>query len=552
MPQESASSNRLPNVARAGGIMVLSLLLSRVLALLRDMIIAWKFGSNIYTDSYRLAFSIPDLLFFLIAGGALSSAFIPVFSEYLHTDREDEAWKVFSVVVTVMSVVISTLIVVAWIFAIPLVHLVAPGKPESYMPLIASMSRIVLPAQYAFFIGGIMFGTLYSRQRFAAPGLGPNIYNLGIIFGAVALAGFFTPGVMGMSWGALIGAVAGNLLMPLIAMRGIGAKFRPSFDVSHPGVKKVFKLMIPVVLGLSLSAVYPLIMHIFGSFFPAGSNTWLEYSNKLMQAPLGVFGQSLAIAVFPALSQFYAQKRMDLFRKQMESTLRTVLYITVPISAIMIAMAPKIVAAFYQRGHFSHDDTLATASLLRMFAIGISAWCIHPILMRSYFAVQSTVTPIVLGTASTAIFLILIYALKDTALGLGALPLAGSIAAIALILMMLAAVRRKVGDIDYRGIGETFLKSALCSTVCGLAVYGAVYAIGSRSIFRPGIFVVVEVLGLSLLAAWLYYFMTRGLKMQETAYIDRALARLSRRDTSRAEGAEAAVEAESEEFPSER
>ncbi|MFI5387483.1 MAG: lipid II flippase MurJ, partial [Fimbriimonadales bacterium] len=156
--------------------MVGSLLLSRVLGIVRDTVMASSFGRNAMTDAYRQAFAIPDLLFFLIAGGALSSAFIPVFSEYLHTEREEDAWKTFSAVTTVMSLIVLAFIVFAWIFAVPLTHLIAPGTPDAMRPLIAEMTRIVLPAQFAFFIGGLMFGTLYARQRFAVPGLGPNIY----------------------------------------------------------------------------------------------------------------------------------------------------------------------------------------------------------------------------------------------------------------------------------------------------------------------------------------------------------------------------------------
>lgn len=214
--------------------MVASQLLSRVLGIVREMIISGKFGQSVYTDAYTYSFQIPDILFFLVAGGALSSAFIPVFSEYLHTDREDEAWHIFSSVATIMALAVTAFIALAWVFAPALATFAAPGlspadKAEAY-PMIVAMSRIVLPAQFAFFIGGLLFGTLYSRQVFAVPGLGPNIYNLGIIFGAVVLSAFFTPGVMGMSWGALGGAFIGNILVPMWAMTKINAKFKPSLD----------------------------------------------------------------------------------------------------------------------------------------------------------------------------------------------------------------------------------------------------------------------------------------------------------------------------------
>lgn len=517
--------------------MMLSLFLSRVLGIGREMIIAAKFGMTVQTDAYILAFLIPDLLFFLIAGGALSSAFIPVFSEYLHTDRKDEAWKVFSVVVTFMSIVVGALILLAWIFALPLAHLVAPGKLHSVDPhevdavmaLIAHMSRIVLPAQYAFFIGGVLFGTLYAHQKFAAPGLGPNIYNLGIIFGALALAPFFLPGQIGMSWGALTGAAIGNLLVPLYAMRSIGAKFTPSLEISHPGVKKVFRLMLPVVLGLSLPGVYALIMQAFGSYFQAGANGWLNTSNRLMQAPLGIFGQSLAIAVFPALTQFFAQNRMDLFRSQLGSTMRTVLYLTIPITTFLFVLAPEIVSLFFEHGRFTAIDTEATAALLRMFSIGVAAWCLHPVLMRGFFAVQSPTAPIVLGTVATGVFVGLTFLLMRTPLGIRGLPLASSISAILLVAMLLVAVSKRVGAIDFPALGATLAKSTAASVVMGALFWvGGTLLPTARG---PGhtLFLGLGLTLVGLVGAWAYYFATRAMGMPEVATVDRVLARLDRR-----------------------
>jgi putative peptidoglycan lipid II flippase len=521
-------SEKLPNVGRAGLIMMVSLLLSRVLGIVRDSIMTAQFGRGAETDAFGLAFQIPDLLFFLIAGGALSSAFIPVFSEYLHTDREEDAWKVFSVVVTVMSLVVTAFIVIAFVFAEPLVRIAAPGKQSDLVPVIAHMSRIVLPAQFAFFIGGIMFGTLYARQRFGAPGLGPNVYNLGMIFGALFLSSMFAPGIVGMAWGALGGAIIGNLVIPLLVMRSLGSKFKPSLDTSHPGVRKVFKLMVPVVLGLSLPGVYAMIMRGAGSSYALGINSSLDLANKLMQAPLGIFGQSLAIAVFPALSQFFAQQRMDMYRNQLAGTLRTVLYITVPISVIMLIMAPEIVTVVFEYGKFNSADTAVTAECLRMFAIGIAAWCMHPVLMRGFFALQQSVTPILLGTGATGLFLALLFALRETPLSYRALPLAGSLSAIALVVALLFAVARKTGGLDTRGILITLVKSAAGAAAMAVFLYGALLITPSGSGVGRNVWAFVKVFGVGLVGAWIYYGITRLMKMPETSSINRVLAKITR------------------------
>jgi len=523
--------------------MMFSLFLSRVLGILRDTALAAVFGLAQEADAYRLSFQIPDLLFFLIAGGALSSAFIPVFSEYLHTDREDDAWKVFSVVVTVMSIIVVAFIVFAWIFAYPLTYVIAPSaEKDAIRPLIATLSRIVLPAQYAFFIGGLMFGTLYARQKFAVPGLGPNIYNLGIIFGALFLSSFFHPGIMGMSWGALIGACVGNLLIPYLAMRKIGIRFKPSLDVRHPGVKKVFVLMLPVVLGLSLPGVYSMIMQVFASYYPYGTNASIDLSNKLMQAPLGIFGQSLAIAVFPALTQFYAQRRMDLYRTQFSSTMRTVVFITLPISVLMFVMAPEIVTVFFAYGKSASKNGASVQMVvesLRLFALGVSAWCLHPVLMRAFFAIQKSLLPVVLGTVTTFVFVALLLVFQLLPIGYLGLPLAGSLSAVFLVAMMLMFIGPQIGGFDAKGLGLTILKATVCASAFGFVLWTGqqllphnreVVVLGKNlGAYSVNFWSMVKLLGPGLLGAWVYIFTARALKMPEADYFDRALGRRAAR-----------------------
>ncbi|MER3495369.1 MAG: murein biosynthesis integral membrane protein MurJ [Armatimonadota bacterium] len=525
-PAPDAKPNLAGGVGRASAIVFVSLLLSRILGLVRDAVMAGKFGSDATTDAYRLAFQVPDLLFFLVAGGALSSAFIPVFSEYLNTDREEEAWKIFSVVATVMALVVLGFILFAGVFAEPLVHRFAPGKSPELVPLIALMSRIVLPTQFAFFIGGLMFGTLYAKGVYAVPGLGPNLYNLGIIFGAVALSTFFSPGVIGMSVGAVIGAVLGNLIVPLWAMRRIGARYRPSLDTSHPGVRKVFRLVLPVILGLSLPGVYGMIMQGFGSYFPDGTNTVLEFSNKLMQAPLGIFGQSMALAVFPVLTQHFALQRMDLYRDQLGATLRTVLFLGIPISALMFMLAPEIVATMYLHGKFTEAAALQTADCLRLFSVGVWAWCLHPVLMRGYYALQNTVAPILYGTATTVLFIGLLLTLWRTPLGYLALPFSSSICAILLVVAMIFGLSRKLGGIGIPRLVETGGKSTIAALAVVLIAAPVHLPAIHRAIWLHKGATLVVTLGVSLIAGSAYLLAAKALKMPETATLDRAFAKL--------------------------
>lgn len=519
--------------------MAASIFLSRILGIVREAVITGKFGSGTLTDAYFAAFQIPDLLFYLVAGGALSSAFIPVFSEYLHTDREDEAWHIFSSVATIMALIVTAFIVVAMVFTPQLVQITSPNynpiHAQEFYFNTAYMARIILPAQFAFFIGGILFGTLYSKQVFTVPGLGPNIYNIGIIFGAVVLSSFTAIPTAGMTWGATIGAFLGNIIVPLFAMRAIGLKYKFSLDLQHPGVRKVFKLMAPVVFGLSLPGVFALFLVTFSSMGygeESGYISAFRQANTLMQAPLGVFGQSLALAAFPALAQFFAQNRMDMYRDQLIRTLRSVIYLTVPISAILIACPADVIRVVYEHGKFGPEATARMAPLLTGFAIGVPFWCLQPVLMRAFFAIQNTLRPILLGTLATAIFLAISFFVVKTHQPPFMLALGGSIAAVVLVVLLLLAIQKEVPETDISPLLSTFGKSAIAS-IASTAVFWGIFRIVDQVGLSHNKFVNLAVaLFFGICSLWVYYFVTKALKMPETSYIERVTNKLNRNKKS--------------------
>lgn len=526
-----ASKSALPNVAKASAIMVASLLLSRVLGIVREIIISWKFGQDSYTDAYRLAFVIPDILFFLIAGGALSSAFIPVFSEYFHTDRKKDAWQIFGSVATIMSVIVLVFVAFAWIFAVPLAHWVCGDKPIEQIELVAQMSRIMVPAQFAFLVGGLMIGTLYARQVFTVPGLSPNIYNLGIIAGALVISSLVAVPITGLAWGALFGALLGSLVFPIFMMRRLGSEFRPSLDLKHEGVRKVFRLMGPVIFGLSLPGVFPTMMRMFGARFGTNYVSAMENANQLMQAPLGVFGQSLALAAFPALSQFFAQGEMNLFRDQLTRSLKTVLYLSIPVSILFIVSPMPIVQLLFQHGKFTAEDSHRTAQALGVFAVGICAWCMQPLLMRAFFSVQKAVLPVILGTITSAVFISLCYAALSSGQSYLALPAANSISAFLLVGMLLVAVQRSIGALEVKGILSTMGKAVGASLLASVVLWLGSQFIADRTLAFP---VLLAVVGLGVLAyGWAYYFLTRWLKMPESDLISRAIGKVSRKSPAK-------------------
>ncbi len=504
------------------------LLASRFLGVIREALIAAIFGQGVVTDLYQYGFAITDVLYFLIAGGALSASFIPIFTELLKTDRESEAWELFSAVTTLMTVATLILISVAWVLTPAFVHWYCPLAKDP--ALIVTMSRIVLPAQFAFLIGGLLFGSLYARGVFSVPGLGPNIYNLGLIFGAAVLSQFIQPGILGVCWGAVIGAFVGNLIIPGFVMARQGAQFRISFDTKSEHVRKVFKLMLPVILGLSLPAVYMFILrYATGIYNIDGLTTAASNANTIMQAPLGIFGQGMAIAAFPALSQFFALGQMDKYRAQLVGTLRTVLYLCLPVSIYLIAAAPQVIQALYEHRKFTHADTLRTAPILAAFSFGIFAWCLHPVLMRGFFSIQQTKRPIIITTLTVFLFCGLCQVVAMLNLPFIYMPLAGSVSALVMVIALFVSLQRQIGAIDIKGIISTGLRSLVACLVPAGVVFSLYQLLSPYQILNNPIVDKLGVFFTFCLFGWIYYAITRKFGMTESEYVTRAMSRFDRR-----------------------
>lgn len=504
-----------------------ALLLSRLLGMVRDSVMFAQFGVGLDTDAYRLAILIPDMIFMLVAGGGLSSAFIPVFADYWHKQKKAEAWKVFGTVVTATFLVSTALVALAWVFTPQIVDYFRDRKSVDVMPQAIVMSRIMLPAQVAFLVGSLLLATLYVRKQFAGPSLAPNVYNVGIIVGAAVLPGALGMGVESMAWGALVGAFIGNLVIPSLLMIRAGSVFRPTLDFGHEGVRKFYVLLAPVILGFSLPSMANIITQKFASSYGTdGINTILATSNNLMQAPLGIFGQSMALAAFPVLAEFVATGQIDRYRAQVSATLRTVIYLGVPSGALMFALAPLIVEVLYGYGQArrSPAELQGVADSLQAYSFGIFAWCIQPVLMRGFFSLQKTFKPVAIGTVMTLVFIGLCVAAVQTSSDYRVLPWASNIAATLLAIILFLALEREVGTLDRVGIAKTLAGSTLAAGAAGGAAYLGLMLWNPAG--KAGQFAALLVLG--LVSLWIYYFATRALGMGETKYFDRAMKRLRR------------------------
>lgn len=504
-------------------------LLSRVLGLVRDAVIGAIFGTTLLSDAYVISFRVPDLIFYLVAGGAFSSALIPVFTEYLTKNDEQGAWETFSVVATVIGAVVLGLVTLVFIFAEPLTPLLAWGKDPAVFPHVAHMGRILLPAQIFFLIGSLCSATLYSKRQFVVPGLGPNLYNICIILGAVWISQFVSPGVVGMCWGALIGAFVGHVVVPLVAMRGVGMKYRPSFNTRHPGAAKVFRLMIPVIFGLSLPQVLAFLNNWLCNHYPKGTNTAMDYANKLQQAPVAVFGMAMALAAFPALAEFWTKSEKKAFVAQFTRTLTTTSYLCLPIAAVMLTVPDEIIRIFFERGRFTAESTALTAPLLQAFAVGLLGWSLAPIVMRGFYATQETVKPIVIGTIATAFYLAFGFVIKFTGLPAYTVALSSSITGILLVWSLLASLKKRIPEFEFQPVLSSVGKTLSASALFGALMWGGVQ--GFHAIGQPfGILGRLGWFGICfILAGWAFYLLTKAMKMPEASIIERTVGRLDRR-----------------------
>ena len=455
-------------IAAATGIVMASVLLSRVLGLFREWTVAHQIGSNSITDAYYAAFTLPDFLNYLIAGGSLSVTFIPVFAMYVAEKNEDEGWRVFSTVVTVMGFVLVTLVLLGEIFAAHIVKYIAPGFAPAEFQQTVFLTRLMLPAQICFYEGSILSAVQYAKNRFIIPSLAPILYNIGIILGGVLLSSRI--GITGFAVGVLGGAICGNFLLQIYGAWRAGAIFRPNFNVRHPGFWMFLKLSVPIMLALSLSFVDDWIIRWFGSYLQPASITWLADGKTLMRVPLGLVGQAIGVASFPILAQLYSEKKFDDMNRILNSTFRALIVLLLPISALTIAQSLPLVHLAFSATRLRSTDLSAIASTLAFFSLGMFAWGAQNILARGFYATRDTITPAVVGTVTTLLSLP-IYWLLVRRLDYVGLALASTIGIVAYTILLFILLGRRTKNPEEGSIVVFFLKVAVASATAGYACY---------------------------------------------------------------------------------
>jgi putative peptidoglycan lipid II flippase len=438
-------------------LMMTTITLSRVIGYVREAYIAYAFGAGQQTDAYVAAFTLPDWLNYMVAGGSASITFISIYTRFLAQKREQDAKKTFSIIITVMTTVLVIGTIFAEIFTPQFASWMFHGFNREQMELCVHLTRILLPAQIFFYVGGVVSAVLLSHRLFLFPAFGPLIYNVFIIVGGVIAGRQF--GIASLAYGALAGSVAGPFLINAIGAAKIGAGYQFSFEVKNPAFREWVRLSIPLMLGVSLVAADDWILRYFASS-GIGDIARLNYAKRLFAVPIAILGQATGQASLPFFSRLFGEKKFEEFAATVNASVYRVVAASLLISGWMMAIALPLVDLVYRRGHFTLADSGSTALYLYWFSLSLALWAGQGLYARAFYASGNTLTPMVASSlitlASLPIYKLLFHTLSVTGLAIASDV---GIAANTMVIAFLLHIRGLVpfAGMNWRELGKAGL-----------------------------------------------------------------------------------------------
>jgi putative peptidoglycan lipid II flippase len=503
------------SIASAAFIISMAGILSRLLGLLRDRILASQFGAGDTLDIYYAAFRIPDLIYNLLILGALSAAFIPVFTGLVAREEKKEAWDMANALLNIALVILISIGAILAIFTPWLMKLITPGFSEEKISLVITLTRIMFLSPIFLGISGIFGGILNSFKRFLIYSLAPIMYNLGIIAGALFLVPYL--GIIGLAWGVVLGA-AFHMLIQYPAVKISGFKYKYIMNLRDSHLRKVIRLMIPRTMGLAVSQINLLVVTIIASTLAAGSLAVFSFANNLQSFPIGIFAIPFALAVFPTLSHFAAKDDQENFITSFSQTFRQILFFVIPASVFMLVLRAQIVRVVLGSGKFDWEDTTLTFQALGIFALSLFAQSLIPLLARSFYALHNTKIPFYTGIVSELVNLTLAIILSQR-YGILGLVWAFSLTSIVNMFLLFIILRVKLKNLDDNKIVSSTLRISLS------ALAGGFFAQLSKYIIRPlinldtfvGVFSQMVICG--LIGLIIYLIFTYLFRLEEFYYI---------------------------------
>jgi putative peptidoglycan lipid II flippase len=460
-------------------LLMSTVMLSRIVGYLRDAYIAYAFGAGQQTDAYVAAFTVPDFLNYILAGGTTGITFIAIYTRYLANHEEDKADRTFSAIVTIMAAVLVVGIVIAEFLAPQITRAIFPNFDPTQHQLCVYLTRILLPAQLFFYVGGIMSAVLASHRMFLIPSLGPIIYNFGIIVGGLALSHHF--GIASLAIGAVAGSFLGPFLVNALGTTKTSIGFALNWDVGDPGFVEWIRKTIPLMLGVSLVTADDWILRYFASG-GVGDITRLNYAKRLFMVPMAVLGQAAGAASLPFFARLFNENKREEFARTVSSSVYRIAAASVLISAWIAATALPVIDIVYRRGRFTFEDSRQTSVFFLWFGLSLAFWSAQAIYSRAFYAAGDTLTPMIATTIIT-VAIIPIYRVLFHAIGNVGLTMASDIGIVVNVVVFAILLHRK-GMVPAQALRwDELMKAVVTAAIAGVLSYHVAHLIavdGSR------------------------------------------------------------------------
>jgi putative peptidoglycan lipid II flippase len=533
-PQDTRAPSE--SVMRSAGVVSLAVLMSRVTGLLRESVMARLFGAGLIYDAFMLGFRIPNLTRDLFAEGALSSAFVPVFTEYLNKRGKEEAARLANLVSTAILIVVGSVCALGMLGAPWLVRLLAPGfaAVPGKFELAVRMTRIMFPFLLVVALAAQAMGMLNASNKFGVPAMASTFFNIGSVAFGILLGVWIGPTlhlsrIEGMAIGVVLGGLL-QLLWQFPSLRGLGYHFRIAFDWADPGLRQILRLMVPAILGNAAVQINVMINTNFASSVhdPVrgfdGPVSWLSYAFRFMQLPIGLFGVALGSATLPSISRNAASGDMEQFRRTLSKSLVMVFLLTIPSSVGLAVLGKSIIGAIYQGGRFQLYDTQQTALALSCYAIGLAGYAAVKVIAPAVYAVGDARTPLLVSIASVAVnFAAAEFMIRVAGFGHAGLAISTSMVALFAFFALFEIMRKRLGGVHGRELavsgGKVLAASAVMAAVTWFSSHEMESWLGTSQLARLGDLVVSIPVGLGV-----FYAVCRVLGIADLSVAVRAFA----------------------------
>ncbi len=505
---------RQTNILSAALVIMMTVVLSQVLGLVRQRLLVGEFGASNILGVYLASSRLPDLLFQVIIAGGLSSAFIPVFSDFLVAQKKEEGFKFASSLLILLSLSFIGIASVFFIFSQFFASLIAPGFSHSEIVLMGELMRIIFFGEVLFMLGCFFAALLQSFDHFLIPGIAAATYNLGIILGILFLSPFF--GIFSAAYGVLLGGVFFILVQVPLLWR-VGYRFSFVIDIGSSAIKKIFSLMWPRTISLGIFQLGSLLTVTLISFLadPGRKYVIFDYAQTLAFAPVGLFGQTMAQAAFPVLSR--ERNKPDEFRQTFLTSFYQLFYLVMPFSVLFIVLRIPVIRLIYGAEQFDWSATVLTSRLLALFTLGLFAQALTYLVGRAFYAMYDTKTPLLIGGLSTIVMLVgSFFAIVTFHFDIQSLALIYSLASMLQLFLLVYLLQKKTGrflDLDFfLSVGKI-----LIATLCmGVALYVPIKLLDKLVFDTTHTINLIILTGISsILGMAMYLFLTWLLRVKE-------------------------------------